>query len=287
MLPWYGWAMLSALFSATFFIVRKKGLFSENSESFEATRGLFQAGLMLLIVPFLNFQFPLWLVGMLYIYSIIIVAGILCLSKALRAGELSEIAPLMNMLPVFLLFWGMLFLDEHLSTMQLGGIGLLMGGAYMLEVKKFRDILSPFRLVKSPYFLLLVFSMILLSFTAATEKWVLNLYSSPIELLFWAWLFVGINLNMYAAIVNGGFGYLASTVQHTRFLPALVALLSLGSVFCALTAVSMAYVSLVVPVQRMSTLLSTIVGGELFHEHHLLTKTMACSVMLVGVYLIL
>jgi len=46
-------------------------------------------------------------------------------------------------------------------------------------------------------------------------------------------------------------------------------------------------VSLVIPIKRMSTLISTVVGGELFGEEHLLRKSVACLVMIAGAYLII
>jgi len=62
MLPWYGYALLSAVFSAAMFITRKKGLTKEHSLAFDSTRMLIQAGLMLLFIPFLSFEIPLHLI---------------------------------------------------------------------------------------------------------------------------------------------------------------------------------------------------------------------------------
>jgi len=46
-------------------------------------------------------------------------------------------------------------------------------------------------------------------------------------------------------------------------------------------------VALVGAVKRTSALLATFFGGELFHEQNLIQKTIACSVMVAGVILII
>ncbi|MDY6777976.1 MAG: EamA family transporter, partial [Candidatus Nanohaloarchaea archaeon] len=52
-------------------------------------------------------------------------------------------------------------------------------------------------------------------------------------------------------------------------------------------AFSLAMVSLVVPIKRLSTLLATVLGGELFGEEHLLRKSLGCVLMIAGAYLII
>ncbi|MDY6770395.1 MAG: hypothetical protein SV186_00385, partial [Candidatus Nanohaloarchaea archaeon] len=52
-------------------------------------------------------------------------------------------------------------------------------------------------------------------------------------------------------------------------------------------AFSMAMVSLVVPIKRLSTLLATVIGGELFHEERLLQRSLASLVMVAGAYLVI
>ena len=51
-------------------------------------------------------------------------------------------------------------------------------------------------------------------------------------------------------------------------------------------AVSMQLISLVYPLLKINSLFSTIIGGELFHEHKLVLKSIATVIMLIGGYLI-
>jgi len=53
-----------------------------------------------------------------------------------------------------------------------------------------------------------------------------------------------------------------------------------------LQAVSLYQVSLVYPIYRLSSLFATVLGGEFFHEKHILKKSIAAIIMLIGSYLI-
>jgi len=288
MLPWYAYALLSAVFAAAFFIVRKKGLEREQSLPFDSTRFLIQAGILLCLGPFLTFRFPLWLVGVIFLNSFVLIVAVRLMGKSLKHEAISSLAPLQNITPVLVLLLATVFLEETLASNQLFGIGLLIVGAYVLEVDRgFKDVLSPFRKLGRPFVLFFVVAMVLLSVTATVEKFVLNVAASPLELLLYSWVFIAMNLNLIEAVKTGGFSYVRKTLKHTRglvFVTALLALVAIGLYFYA---VSLSFVSLALPVKRLETLISTVVGGELFHEKGLFWKIAACVIMLTGVFFII
>ena len=53
-----------------------------------------------------------------------------------------------------------------------------------------------------------------------------------------------------------------------------------------LAALALAATGLVVAVKRSAVLFTTVIGGELFRDDHLLRKSVACAVMISGVYLL-
>lgn len=78
------------------------------------------------------------------------VAGILCLSLALRAGELSVVHPLLGLLPLFVVLGGAAFLDEIPTRAAAGGILLVTAGVYCVGLRTRGSLLEPFRaLVRS------------------------------------------------------------------------------------------------------------------------------------------
>ncbi len=49
----------------------------------------------------------------------------------------------------------------------------------------------------------------------------------------------------------------------------------------------MTYISLVIPIKRMSAFFVTAVGGKVFHEKNLVQRTIACVIMLAGAFLVI
>jgi len=52
-------------------------------------------------------------------------------------------------------------------------------------------------------------------------------------------------------------------------------------------AVSLTFVSLVLPFRQMASFIAAVVGGTLFKERHLLRKSLASLIMILGVILII
>lgn len=288
MLPWYGYALLSAVFSAAFFIARKKGLSKEHSLPFDSTRFLVQAGVLLMLAPFIEFRFSLPLVGLIFVMSIVLAVAVRLIGKSLRHEDISSLAPLQNITPVLVFIWATFFLGEPLTGKHASGVALLIVGAYVLEVdKSFRGFISPFKKLGGHYVRLFVIAMILISVTATVEKFVLNQVHAPLELLFYSWIFIALHLNVYEAWRTKGFGYVRHAFRTAGVMVFVVALLALSAIGLYYQAISLGLVSLALPIKRLETLISTVVGGELFHDHGLKWKIAGCVIMLVGVWLII
>lgn len=288
MLPWYVFALLSALFSSAMSIARKKALSREHALPFAATRALFMGAVLASFLPFLDLQLSGWMWAIIYVNSVVLTVAIVCMAKAIRHEEISSLVPLKNLVPALSVIWATLFLGEQLAGRQLFGIGLILVGAYVLEVDHgFRDVLSPFKKLSSHYVLLFVLAMGFLSVTAIVEKFLLNLVNAPLEVMMVSWLFIALNFTLYQLVREGSFAYVVSAVRHSRGLVFLVGVFAIGAVLFYFLALSRAFVSLVLPIKQASSLFTTVVGGELFHDHGLPFKIAACVIMLAGVYLVL
>tara|TARA_Y100000034_G_scaffold20236_3_gene23100 strand:- start:3015 stop:3632 length:618 start_codon:yes stop_codon:yes gene_type:complete len=198
--------------------------------------------------------------------------------------EVSSVAPLQNLSPLFLLVIGFTFLGERLTLLQILGILILVFGAYFIEIKHHsKNLLEPFKeIIKSKYTIFVILALVIYAVSAALEKYILsngvNTYSLLIIYrLISAVIFITITFVFYK-----GFTDIVHGIKETGVTMAFIALVGIGSTYFYYEALSLAYVSLVIPIKRLSTLMTTMVGGEMFHEHNLTHKAIGCLIMIAG-----
>lgn len=287
MLPWWVFAFASAIFATLFTIFRKKGTLKENAIEFELTRTTFVALFAFLLIPFLTFKYTITSVLIIYFVSILATIGIILISKAIRHEEISEIMPLHNLTPGFLAILAFLFLDESLTRFQITGLILLIIGAYLLEIDHHSFIKSFLRHIRSKYIDYAILSAFIFSVTALLDKYVINFYTTPFDYLFLVWIFISINFIIISYIIHNGIKGIKNCLKTTKHNVVLAAFFSFLANASFLYALSLAYVSLVMPINKLSTLMTTIIGGKLFHEKAILKKSISCVIMLIGSYLII
>lgn len=285
---WILYALGSAVFHALGSIFDKKVMEHEHAIEYAGAQG-FLALLFLAVLPFVPLGLSWQLMVSIYIASVIFVCGHLYYLRSIRHSELSSAFPLLNISPVFLLLIAFVLLGERPSGIDLLGVFLLIIGTYILQsglAKK--GLLEPFKaLVRSKYSLFMVFAMIIFSFTSTMEKGIVNAGAGAITMLVLMRLFVGAN-HFVLEVYTHGFSEITKDLRKDGKAITLGFIASIGSaLFYFLALVSPgALVSLVIPVKRFSTLISSIIGGRLFHEHHLGLKIIACVVMIAGVALV-
>lgn len=73
------------------------------------------------------------------------VLGMLCLTLALRAGDLSLVQPLLGLLPPLVMLGGWLFLGEVPTAPAAAGVVLVTGGVYCIGLRPGASALEPLR----------------------------------------------------------------------------------------------------------------------------------------------
>jgi uncharacterized membrane protein len=73
------------------------------------------------------------------------VLGMLCLTLALRAGDLSLVQPLLGLLPPLVMLGGWLFLDEVPTAPAAAGVVLVTAGVYCIGLRPGASALEPLR----------------------------------------------------------------------------------------------------------------------------------------------
>ena len=201
--------------------------------------------------------------------------------------DVSITAPLLNFSPAFVALLAYFFLGERLTLLQFSGISLLVFGAYFLEIEKpFKNPLRPLlHLLKSKYTQYMFLSMIAYSFVSILDKIILTRIDQ-FTYLFFVQFFIMINFIVLINLLHDGFNGVANGIQRTGKWVFFLAILFIIQRTAYLSAVSLVAVSLAFPIYRAGTLVSTILGGQLFHDGHVLHRTLACIIMVAGAILV-
>ena len=223
----------------------------------------------------------------LMIFSVIYV-------KLIEEHEVSEVSPLLNLSPVFLLGLSFFILNEVISLKQFIGICIILISTYFLEHLSSSKHKTPvlkshflnFKLKSKKFFLLVVTMLISISISGIYFKKATFLDFNSFEIFFAMSIFSVLILIVFLLFQKK----LKKTFIDMKDNPGFGAISVLAGVSLILVyyAISLpkTLVSLIVPLRRTSTFFSSIIGGFLFHEAHLKKKIIIVLFMIVGVFLI-
>jgi len=208
--------------------------------------------------------------------------------------EISVVSPFLTFGPVFVLITAFFFLGETLSLKQIGGLALIVLGAYTLEISKKHDMWEPFRIIKkSKYIHYILFALILYAASATIGRYLLNEsyahHVSPYLFLPLMHFFIAINFVILISIFHDGLKGIQHGMRNAGKWIFCVSIFIVAARTFWFIAVAMpiAKVGLLQAIKRTSALFATVIGGELFHERNLMHKIVACMIMLLGVYFII
>lgn len=283
-------AILCAIFASGSAIVQKKTLFKEHAMEFSAVLALFNAVLsipMLFYIDYSTLEPSLFI--FLIIGSILGSAAFLLVAKAVRHMEVSSASPLLILGPGVTAILAFFILGERLTLFQISGIALLIIGMFILESKKNESFFYAFiQIKKSKYIHYIFLALLFYSICSIFDRHVLSTYDiTPFSYLAIAHFFIAINFFVMLCIFHDGIEGIKHGIKKAWKPFLLISLLTIGYRVFQLFAVQMAYVALVVAMKRSSALLTTIIGGKFFHEDNLLSKSIACAIMILGAVLII
>ncbi|MBI4919256.1 DMT family transporter [archaeon] len=283
---WVFWISLSALFAAISLIFKKKALIHEHSTEFLTTFKFFEIITLILFIPYMNFNISFNMIILLFLSSLVLTFSLILTAKSYKRLDISIASPLTNLSPAFTIIFAFIFLKETLSFYQLTGVFLLIFGAYFLELSHhdigfFNNIKS---IISQKYVQYLIYSLIIGALVDVSHKYFIS-NIDPLTLLFLSYLFTFFSSFVISSIFYGGYKDLIHGIKNAG------KLIFADSVFATLSnityyfALNQTMISLVMPVKKISTLLTVILGGKIFHEHNLVHRSIACLIMLVGIAL--
>jgi uncharacterized membrane protein len=144
---WVAFALLSAVGSAATTLMLKRavarGGVMESAVAFRIIAGLLLGVLMVAAGPLPPLTPAYWRTAAMVIPPE--VAGLVCLTLALRAGDLSQVQPLLGTLPLFVTIGALLFLGEVPTPIAVVGILLVTTGVYAVGLRSGHSAFEPFR----------------------------------------------------------------------------------------------------------------------------------------------
>ncbi|MFO7897157.1 MAG: EamA family transporter [Candidatus Cloacimonadales bacterium] len=287
---WYILALISALFSAMAAIGEKKTLFKENALEFSAVLAIFN---ILLSLPFLGTidfsALPYPALSVLYGKSILGMCAFLFIMHGIKNLEISGALPILVLTPGLVALFAFLLLGEALSTWQIFGLILLLVGTYVLQMGHRRDIWQPFKIFgKSRGHRFLLGALLIFTVTSLLDKWLLRDFKlPPYTMLTFQHLFLGLNFFILTLLRRKTTSTLAQTIRNSWKLILLISLFTIIYRLTQIFAVKAGSVALVLALKRVSVFFAVVIGGQLFHEHYLLRKSLATLIMLAGATLVI
>ena len=298
-MAWYGYALLSALAIATVGLLQKKTLQHQHTAEYVAIFGIIKVLIFFSVTQSaIQWTVPNTILIWLLIDGLVGATAFFMVAKATRLLELSTAMPILSLDPGLVALLALVFLGERITGTQLIGLGLMLIGTYILELRhypagwwtkaNFRPgmLFDPFReLAKGRGGHFAILGLIFFSISGVIDRFVLQ-HVTPTTYLAYilptmavVYILFFLRAKQPLEILRPGRGYVI-------FIIILIAALHLGSNFAQAKAVSLAAVGLVIAVKRLSVLIDVIVGGKFFHEHNLMQKAVASTIMLAGVYFI-
>jgi drug/metabolite transporter (DMT)-like permease len=277
------------IFTAFESLISKRVLSKEHAMEFTAVFGLF---FLLVCSPLFFFidysMINFKVLSFVFLATFFSVMGAIYMHKSMRHTDVSTVMSLWVLGPGFVAISAFFFLGEKLTYMQMSGIGLLIIGAYVLESKNHQKIFDPFNMLfKKKYLRYVLIALFIFAFGATIDRYVLSSLNMQVEAfiafsaLFYAFFgFTALNL------FHNGLKGMKNGIRNVGWLVFIISLFSLLTSFYQAKAMALAPVGLVLTVKRLATLIVIVIGGELFHENHLLKKCISAIIMISGVLLI-
>lgn len=287
MTEWYLFAIASAFISGLVPSVNKAILNeSEDALEFSTVLSVFNAAMSLPLILFISLSIPAKIILLLFVGSAFGTLGFLYISRSMKTLDVSVVSPLTNFNPVVLVVLASLVLGEKLVAGQLFGIFLVLFGAYLLERMTHGDGTKTGKAARWA-FVLAFASAVFYGFSSVVDKTVLWVIS-PLQYVLLAHVFIAVNFAILSGVWKtsrtvkplGLFGR-----KKGLFLSS--SLLTIAYRLLQANAVSLAPVSLVIPIRHLGSLVSTAVGGKLFKEEKLAEKLAIGAMMLAGTYFII
>jgi drug/metabolite transporter (DMT)-like permease len=284
-MAWFIFSLISALALSAENITEKGMIRRQDPHLFAAVHAVLAGVVMLPFIWMVDWSIItptvfVWVMLGAAISTFAFVASI----RAMKHLDVSVASPMFTLTPVVSALLGVILLREALSGGQLFGILLLVLGGYAIQLHRDMSMWEPLhRLRTSKDLQILMLAVFLYPFSAVMARYSFtDLHIAPYHYLVMIKVLGGLYYAAYIGIWRGGLRQIPKTVAQYKggfFWITFFSTLNSATIYLALAG---SQVVQALAVKRLSALFTTVIGGEVFHEKHLVWKTVACVVMIAG-----
>ena len=284
---WVPLALSSAILAAISIFIIKHLLRSVHPISLVVLVHLFTIPFMILL--FFYYKIPVTTPEFfLYITIAGIIAGFAAYTsyKALSYSQISLIIPLSAFLPILTLVWAYFLLGEAPTLVKLGGILIIVIGAYFLDIHDIKKgVLQPFKdLVMDKGARFYLFAVLAWSITPIFEKQAV-LETTPQTPLFAVFISILVSTSLLIPFAIKEKVDLDPVNKHWGLLILLGILHVLFSI-AAFTAFTLTNVAYVTAIGKLATLFVIMLGAFFMHEKRLKERALGGFIMVIGAILV-
>ena len=283
---WITVILASGFFFSLNHIIRKKILAHVNVLDMMIFTGSFGFLILLPFIKYVNFSISRVDLFFILVNAVFAFGGSYTLNTVYKRCEISTVSPLLNFNPVFVILLSWFILGEVLNSKQILGIFFILAGGYIVTLDNIKSFCRPFTSISTKDFLNILITLVLWSFCPVINKILLSKIDTFSYLFFFV-MFIFL-IQMVLMLAANRFQEVLYAIQKKWFLLIMASLCWIISdaLFLYAVAIPEVMVSLLIPVKRISNLMTVVIGGRLFEEKKLLIKSTACAVMLLGLFVI-
>jgi drug/metabolite transporter (DMT)-like permease len=239
---------------------------------------------LLLVDPFPPLS--LRVVGLAAVGALCFMLYHLFTGRAYRQGDLSMIYPLAQTAMFWVPIWGVLLLAEKVSATGVAGIGLILCGAYSIQLRAlaWNEVVRPFRNLRDPAVMSALAAGFIYSIGAVIDKTGVTLYP-PFHFTFLlvAFMVSFMTLNVMRPRYRGR---IMAEFRHNRALVLLAGPVIMASFLSFRYGLKLAPMSYAVPVRQVSLLIGVVIGVLFLGESCGRIRFIATLLILCGAVLI-
>jgi len=282
---WIILTLASAFFFSIRLIAEKRAVKDENTLDFLYTYTVVKFILLLPLIFVVGFA-PINVIIASTLGAVVTLVMFYIMFRVLKQIEVSTLAPLLNLTPLFALFMAFIILGEFPGPIQLLGVGFTILGVYVLIVKSPKNLLQLHHKMKSKYIILAVIVAFMFGFGGILLRYNMR-YVTWIESYFYLALIQTIGIVIMQALLRN-ITNIKATIKRSGKFVLIAAIITMTTNMLSTYALSFpgALVALVIPIRRTSTLFTVILAGKFFKEGDMARKIAASILMLIGVFII-
>jgi len=288
-MSWFFYAGMCALLVSGANLIEKHVLRKVHVIDFSASLALLNVVFSMPFLFFIDYQalngFVLLLIS---VTALISAAAFFLVNKGFRHLEVSTVAPLLALSPGSTALLAFLVLGERINQAQILGIIFMIIGSYILTTEPKKSLLEPLHVFfKSRYVQTVILALICYSIASIFDRAILHNFRIAIPAyIFFVNFFIAIIFIPISGIFGVGFKGVALGFRHGGWRLVLASIFTVLYRLFEMKALILAPVAPVSGIKRTSSLFTTIIGGEIFHEHNLGRKIAASLIIIAGTVLL-